>query len=190
MEPESLSHRLWQQARAGNSAAFEQLFALHTPRLLVLIRYRMSDRLKAILEPEDILQEAYLAAFRSLPDFAYTHDGAFIGWLCRIVENRLRDLHDYHTAAKRQTVERPARSATGPWTALQRSENRQRIERALGELSVEQREVLLLRYFEGLTAIEVATRIGKTAGAVRSLTARALLELGRILNTETGRADT
>ena len=60
MEPESLSHQLWNRARAGDAAAFEQLFALHTPRLLVLIRYRMSDRLRGVLEPEDILQEAYL----------------------------------------------------------------------------------------------------------------------------------
>ena len=49
------------------------------------------------------------------------------------------------------------------------------------ELVVEDRQVLLLRFFEGLSAEETGQRLARTAGAVRKLTARALVELGRQL---------
>ena len=47
----------------------------------------------------------------------YTDDAAFTRWLCRIIENRIRDLGDYHAAKKRQPIDLPRSSGTGPVTA-------------------------------------------------------------------------
>jgi RNA polymerase sigma-70 factor (ECF subfamily) len=135
--------------------------------------------LREKIEPEDVLQEAYLSAHRSFADFEYTDDGAFLRWLCRIIDNRLRDAHDYFTAKKRQEVPVPRSALTGPVTALNRVENRERVENALRQLSDEHREVLLLRYFGGLSAEEAGQRMNRSAGAVRNLAARALVELGK-----------
>jgi RNA polymerase sigma-70 factor (ECF subfamily) len=164
------------------------LFARHADRLLVYVRARLGAALREKLEAEDILQEAFLAALKSFESFEYTDDGAFLRWMCRIIENRQRDAHDHFAARKRQQVFLPKSAPTGPLTALGRAENSERMERALSELSPEHREVLLLRYFEGLTAEEAGERMHRSAGAIRSLSARALVELGKRLPPQEGSA--
>lgn len=181
MEPESITKQLWRQAKAGDGVAFEQLFALHTDRLLVFVRAKLGGTLRDRIEPEDVLQDAYVAALKSFDEFQYSDDGAFLRWMCRIVDHRLRDAHDYFKAKKRQAVEIPRSSPTGPVTALGRAENRQQIQAALEKLSDEHREVLLLRYFEGLSAEDAGARMNRSAGAIRNLAARALAELGQHL---------
>lgn len=178
VDPESITHELWRQAKAGDQSAYERLFSLHADRVLVFIRARLG-KLRAKIEPEDVLQDAYLAAHQSFDQFEYTNDGAFLRWLCRIVDNRMRDSHDYFTAKKRQEVPVPRSAITGPVTALHRVENREQIENALSQLSDEHRDVLLMRYFEGLSAEETGQRMNRSDGAVRSLAARALIELGK-----------
>lgn len=179
MEPESITKGLWRQAKAGDRSAFERLFALHVDRLLVFVRAKLGGALREKIEPEDVLQEAFVAALKCFDDFEYTDDGAFLRWMCRIIDHRLRDAHDYFTAKKRQQVSLPKSAPTGPVTALGRAENRQQIEAALARLSDEHREVLLLRYFEGLSTDEAGQRMNRTAGAIRNLAARALAELGK-----------
>jgi RNA polymerase sigma-70 factor (ECF subfamily) len=189
VEPVSITRILWRQARAGDKAAYERLFSLHADRALFFIRSRLGG-LREKIEPEDVLQDSYLAAHRSFEDFDYTDDGAFLRWLCRIIDNRLRDAHDYFTAKKRQEIPVPRSALTGPVTALQRVENREKIERALQQLSEEHREVLLLRYFGGLSAAETGQQMNRTAGAIRSLTVRAMVELGKHLKTVKSRVGT
>ncbi len=180
MEPESIAKKLCEQAKAGNTAAYEQLFGLCADRLLMFIRLRMGS-LQGKVEAEDVLQDTYLAAHRGFADFHYDSDGAFLRWLCRIVDNRLRDAVDYFAAEKRQPVVIPRSTQTGPFTALKRLEQQQRIEQAMREMSPEHQQVLLLRYFQGLSAEEAGKVMGRNANAIRSLTARALGQLGKHL---------
>jgi RNA polymerase sigma-70 factor, ECF subfamily len=172
---------LWHQARAGDRAAYDRLFARHADRALLFIQARLGPKLREKVEGCDVLQDAYLAAHRAFADFEYTDDGAFLRWLCRIIENRIRDLGDQFGAHKRQPVELPHSDPTGPSTALDRAEHRAVVARALDRLDGDYRQVLLLRYFEGLSAEEAGRRMGRSAGAVRKLTARALAELGKHL---------
>jgi RNA polymerase sigma-70 factor (ECF subfamily) len=181
MEPESITKALWRQAKAGDRAAFERLFALHTDRLLVFVRAKLGAALRAKIEAEDVLQDAFVAALKSFNDFEYTDDGAFLRWMCRIIDHRLRDAHDFFAAKKRQEIALPKSAPTGPVTALGRAENRQQIEAGLTRLSDEHREVLLLRYFEGLSAEDAGERMNRSAGAIRNLAARALVELGKLM---------
>lgn len=183
MEPESITRRLWRRARSGDAEAFDELFGLHTERLLVFVRARLGGALREKLDPEDVLQEAYLAAVKRFDEFEYSDDGAFIRWMCRIIENRLRDGHDHFCAQKRQAVPVPKSFPTGPVSALVRAEDRRRLEESLSRLSDEHREVLLLRYFEGLDSEQAGQRMGRSAGAIRNLAARALVELGKQLRT-------
>jgi RNA polymerase sigma factor (sigma-70 family) len=103
--------------------------------------------------------------------------------MCRIIDNRLRDANDYFLAKKRQEVVVPRSAPTGPVTAMGRAENRQQVEAALAKLGDEYREVLLLRYFQGLSAEEAGLRMERSPGAIRSLCTRALVELGKHLGT-------
>jgi RNA polymerase sigma-70 factor (ECF subfamily) len=177
----SITRTYYEKARAGDREAYNRLFALHMDRALFFIRARLGPRLREKLESQDVLQDAYLAAHRDFENFEYTDEGSFTRWLCRIIENRICDLGDYFGAHKRQSVQLPRADPTGPVTALDRAEHRQKVARALDRLSDDHRQVLLLRYFEGLSAEQTAERMGRSAGAVRKLTARALLALGEEL---------
>lgn len=178
---QTITHTLWTQARAGDRAAYDRLFALHSDRARMFIRARLGPQLREKLECDDVLQEAYLAAHRAFDQFQYTDEGSFTRWLCRIIDNRIRDLGDHFGALKRQAVDLPLSDPTGPVTALDRVEHRAKVARGLNELADDHRQVLLLRFFEGLSAEETAERMGRTAGAVRKLAARALAELGKRL---------
>jgi RNA polymerase sigma-70 factor (ECF subfamily) len=180
---DSITRTLWLKARDGDREAYDRLFALHADRALLYIRARLGPKLRSSVESQDVLQEAYLAAHTAFGQFDYTDEGAFTRWLCRIIENRIRDQGDYLGARKRQAVELPKPDpATGPVTAADRAERRDSIARGLDRLSEDHRQVLLLRYFEGLSAEEAGERMGRTAGAIRKLTARALTELGGVLS--------
>jgi RNA polymerase sigma-70 factor (ECF subfamily) len=177
----SVTKTLWEQARGGDRNAYDQLFSLHADRALLFIRARLGPKLREKVESVDVLQEAYLAAHQAFAGFEYTGEDAFSRWLCRIIDNRLRDLGDHFAAQKRQPVEIPRSAPTGPATKLNRAEHREKVLRVLDELSDEHRQVLLLRYFEGLSAEDVGRQMGRSAGAVRKLTARALVEMGKKL---------
>jgi RNA polymerase sigma-70 factor (ECF subfamily) len=181
MASEPVTFILWQRARVGDRAAYDRLFNLHTDRALLFIRARLGPALRGRVEAQDVLQDAYLAAHTAFSQFEYTDEGSFLRWLCRIIDNRIRDLGDYFTAAKRQAVELPRSDPTGPISALDRVEHRQKVAAALDHLDDDHRQVLLFRYFEGLSAEETGARMNRTAGAVRKLTARALVELGKRL---------
>jgi RNA polymerase sigma-70 factor (ECF subfamily) len=175
---ESITRNLCDQARAGSREAYDRLFALHSDRALLFIRARLGRKLRESVESQDVLQDAYLAAHQAFSKFEYTDDGAFTRWLCRIIEHRLCDLGDHFGALKRQAVALPQSNPTGPVTAADRAEHRERIAQTLESLDDDHRQVLLLRFFEGLSAEETGARMDRTAGAVRKLTARALIELG------------
>lgn len=183
MSPVSVTYELWRRAKAGEKKAFDDLFSIHTERLLVFIGARLGQRLRARIEPQDILQEAYASAWQGISQFNYSDDGAFLKWICCIVDHRLRDANDYFNAAKRQVQEIPQSAPTGPVTALARAENRERLEAALTQLSDEHREVILLRYFQGLSAEEAGERMQRSTGAIRNLLSRALVELGKYLKS-------
>jgi RNA polymerase sigma-70 factor, ECF subfamily len=179
MQPESIAKQLWRKASQGDQAAYEELFSQHVDRLMIYIRARMGNQLRARIEPADVLQDAYLAAHRAFATFEYTTEGSFFHWICRIVNNRLRDAADHFSAKKRQPEELIISWPTGPQTAVARAESRQHLEQALQQLSLEHRDVILFRYFEGLSAEETGVRMNRSAGAVRNLLSRALVELGK-----------
>jgi RNA polymerase sigma-70 factor (ECF subfamily) len=172
---------LWERARTGDREAYDLLFRRHADRALLFIRARLGPRLREKVESVDVLQDAYLAAHRDFAGFAYTDEGAFLRWLCRIIDHRICDLGDHFGARKRQRADQPPSAPTGPSTALARAEHRAKVAAALDALSEDHRQVLLLRYFEGLSAEETGQRMGRSAGAVRKLAARALTELGKLV---------
>ena len=177
----SITHDLWLKARNGDREAYDRLFGLHADRALLFIRARLGPRLREKVESVDVLQDAYLAAHQAFDQFEYADEGAFLRWLSRIIDNRIRDLGDHFAARKRQPVPLPRSDPTGVLTALGRAEDRQKIAHGLDALDEDHRQVLLLRFFQGLSAEETGQQMGRTAGAVRKLTARALVELGRQL---------
>jgi RNA polymerase sigma-70 factor (ECF subfamily) len=178
---DSITRTLCTQAQAGDRRAYDQLFALHKERALLFIRARLGPHMRAKVESMDILQDAYLAAHKGFDQFEYADDGSFLRWLCRIIENRIRDANAYFGAQKRQHIDLPQSDPTGPVTAFERTQNRAQVLAALDRMNDDYRQVLLLRYFEGCSAEEAGRLMQRSPGAIRNLTSRALVELGKRL---------
>lgn len=175
------------RAGAGDDEAFEKLFATIAERALTFVRLRLGPGLRGEVESLDVLQDAYGAAFAALPGFEYRSDRAFVRWFYRLIENRIRSLAQHHGAAKRRApgiptpvsriLERSA-SITGPVAALERRQRREALVAAVGKLAPDEREVLLLRYFQEREIAEIVELSGHGTRTVHRLLARAITKLG------------
>ena len=178
------------RAQAGDRAAYARLITAVADRVRLYARLRLGPRLRAEADTEDVLQEAWLEAHRSLGGFRWQGEGSFTRWVNRIVEHKIRGLLDHHGAAKRRLPGPPvpvhsgvahAAPAPGPATAAAGNEAGARLLVAMDALGEEERNVLLLRFHLGLTLDEAAHSLGKSVGATRRLLGRALLDLAQRL---------
>jgi RNA polymerase sigma factor (sigma-70 family) len=182
------NQRLFQSAQAGDPEAFGVLFGSCADRVLLYIRMRMSTGLKARIEPEDILQETGLAAFRDIGALEPRGRGAFSRWLCAVAENRIRDARDYHGAQKRSAagtqegitlvLDGLLRSATGPLSAAARQETHGLLQEKLEALPEDERAAVVMRFFGGLTVTAISKELAMSESAARRLMARATVHLG------------
>jgi RNA polymerase sigma-70 factor (ECF subfamily) len=144
-------------ARNGDEAAFRRLYQRHTPRLyLVALRLVGGNEMDA----EDVVQESWLRAVRTLTTFRW--DAAFATWLIAIGINVARE-----TLRKRS----PAPDEDGlPERASPpvHHEGRLDLERAIGRLPAGYRTVLVLHDVEGWTHGAIGERLGISAGTSKS----------------------
>jgi len=186
---------LLSQARAGNSGAFDRLVERHQDRIYgLLLRLTGSPE-----EAEDLAQECFLRACRSLSQFQ--GGSAFYTWLYRIALNLARS--ERRSKQRRREMEVPvaalasggkrgeeagredpegggiemAAVQSGPEEEAARREMADRVQQALGELSPEHREVVVLRDVEGMEYEEIAGLAGVSREAVKSRLHRARGEL-------------
>ncbi len=127
---------------------------------------------------DDVMQVAYLAAFRALPSFR--HDSSVSTWLHRIVYTTALN----HVRANRRRLHRDNWSgrraaATDLATAVS---DRLDIARALGQLPVEQRSALLLVDGQGFSYDEAAAVLGVAAGTIASRLSRARAHVRAVLD--------
>jgi RNA polymerase sigma-70 factor (ECF subfamily) len=191
-ETESLLRRL----REGEREALALLFNYYRPRLRQLVRLRMDTRLAARVDPSDVLQEAYLDAARQVQKYLRQPKVAFFVWLRGLTWERLLNLQRDHLGAQRRAVHRelplPAESSVllaqqllapgpSPSQGLLQKELRQRVQQALGQLAPTDREVILMRHFEGLSNREVAQVLGLSDSGATVRYGRALFRLKEIL---------
>src|SRR4051794_14178893 len=73
--------RLLERIQEGDSAAFEELLARHRPLLRQLVEIRLDSRLRARVDPSDIVQDAHLEAYRRMADFLQRKPMPFRLWL-------------------------------------------------------------------------------------------------------------
>lgn len=186
------SKRLVDHAAAGDPQALDQLFARCQPRLRRLIALKAGTALRHA-ELDDLVQEAYLEATRQFGDYTYQGPDSFFRWLATIAMNRLANLQRMAAAHKRdRRLERPLQGdgstllpggvtpqdiGPGPRTITVGAEAQARLDAALGTLSADDREVILLGRVQGMSLQEIADRMGRTRNAVALLLSRALRKL-------------
>jgi len=172
--------RLVEQARAGDRWAFAGLFEhFHEP----VYRFVMS-RVQRESDAEDLTQLVFVKALEALPRYE-SRGIPFGGWLFRLARNAVIDF----VRARREhadlatAVERPAPDAGPAELAATRAEIAE-VAAALAVLTADQREVIALRFFAGLSARDAAAAMGRQEGTIRGLQFRAIGTLRRQLGID------
>jgi RNA polymerase sigma-70 factor (ECF subfamily) len=188
---------LLRQIRAGDRQAFEQLFARHRAYLHRLAELRLDPRLCSRVDPSDVVQETHLEALNRLETYLRRQALPFRLWLRQIACDRALKARRQHLGTARRSLGRevplPERSSvvlarrlltggSSPSQELDQRELAGRLRQAVAQLPLADREVILLRHFEGLSTREVALLLGLDPAAASKRHGRALLRLHRILS--------
>lgn len=160
-------------AQQGEMAAFEELVVRHRDKIYARAYSMMRNEEEAI----DLSQEAWVKGWQRLRQFQ--GESSFGTWMTRIVINLCLDQLRKHKRQRTDSIEAMDEESGGverqmpvvtvnPTAGLERGELRQRIDRALGQLSYEHRTVLVLHEFEELEYKEIAKVMGCSIGTVMS----------------------
>jgi RNA polymerase sigma-70 factor (ECF subfamily) len=197
MPEPTATHALLQRVQTGDKEALNELYNRYLMRVLAAVRARLGAELRGKLESWDVVQDALLASLKDVQSFNQTSEGAFLNWLAKIVENRIREQLDYFRAEKRDhRLERPlagprSDESSVPLDIPERncaptasqvlilSDDLARLERAMDQLPEESRELIVAVKIEGRTYLEIAEASGKSPDAVRMQVNRAMLALAK-----------
>lgn len=169
-----------EKARTGDRSAFESLVAECRATIEGHVRTRIGTYLRDKVSPEDVLQEAYARAWKSIAGLRGQDERAVRGWFKTIAEHVILDFVSRH---RRTDViflpepRDPVHPQASPSKVLRREERFVRLREALDSLSPEHREVVVLVRIEGLKIKEAAERMNRTPNAVVKLLSRALQKL-------------
>lgn len=198
-EPDT--EELLARAKQGDERAGVEAIARQRERLKKMLGHRMDRRLKARLDPSDVIQESMIVASQRLGEFFRQERVPFYVWLRSLTFERLVDMQRAHLYAKRRSVSREERSvlslpdesvaelasrlvdvAGDPRAGMVREELRGRVRNALDRLSPDDREVLVLRHLEQLSVAETAGALGVKESTVKVRALRALKKLRELLS--------
>jgi RNA polymerase sigma-70 factor (ECF subfamily) len=179
-DEESLARR----AQQRDPAALTQIYEENFDRIYRYIVLKIGDRTEA----EDMTQQVFLNALKSLPSFKW-QGMPFSAWLYRIAHNQIVDY--LRKKSRRATVTLDESLAVGdsddPRQVTERKIEIEELARATQKLTQAQREVVSLRFTGELSIAEVARIMGKSEGAIKALQHSAIAALRRVLAVEMGR---
>jgi RNA polymerase sigma-70 factor (ECF subfamily) len=152
---------LVERAQRGDHEAFDAIATAAYHRLYAVSRRILRDGYAA----EDVVQEALVRAWRDLPGLREPE--RFDAWLHRLL---IRACQDHVRGQRRRPLQVPILDIDGPIATdeIARLADRDELERAFLELSVEHRAVLVLTHYVGLPASDIAAILGIPPGTVYS----------------------
>ncbi len=173
------------RASTGDRQAFGELYHQYVDKIYRYVYFKVGQQGDA----EDITSQTFLRAWDAIGDYEW-RDHPFGAWLFRIAHNLVVDYH----RARRETVPlddaspqlegRASRDSLRPEGALAGIIAGDRVRKAIAQLTDEQQQVLVLRFYEGLSTGETALLMGKRSGAIRGLQFRALSALRELLDRQ------
>jgi RNA polymerase sigma-70 factor (ECF subfamily) len=170
--------RLVERAQDGERDALEELYLIHFDRIYSYLHMSVGNRHDA----EDLTTQTFLKMLEAIGRFRW-QSAPFSAWLFRIAHNLAMD---HFRAARRSQPEEEVPEPPGSEEASAEEEAMQSIGRQsmlelIDKLSAEQQQVLTLKFVFNFPNAEVATILGKTEGAIKSLQHRALVSLQKQL---------
>jgi len=165
---------LVERAQRGDRRALEDLYLIHFDRIYSYLHVSVGNRYDA----EDLTTQTFLKMLESIKRFRW-QSAPFSAWLFRIAHNLAMD---HFRASRRwqpeeEVPEPPGETEPSAEIAAFQSIGRQSMLELIENLSQEQKQVLTLKFVFNLPNGDVATILGKTEGAIKSLQHRALVSL-------------
>ena len=170
---------------SGDRNAISRLIERHSRRVRDYINMMVKDRDVA----EDIFQETFIKAVRVIDEGRYTDNGKFLSWILRIAHNQVIDHFRAQRQSKAVTESEAGYDVLGTLRSAERtvedsmvSDQIERDVRALVELlPAEQREVVMLRYFSGLSFKDIAEQTEVSINTALGRMRYALINLRRMI---------
>lgn len=185
--------------KEGGLAALGDVFDAISPRLLRMVDFRLDPRLSGRVEPEDVIQEAYLETAKRIEEYRARPTVSFFVWVRQITwqcligvqrrhfgemrspKREVRYSGGEHSRAHFSIARQLIGGVTSPSQKAIREEQVSLLRAALDGMDETDREVLALRHFEHLTNSEVAQTLELSTTAASNRYVRALARLGEIL---------
>jgi RNA polymerase sigma-70 factor (ECF subfamily) len=179
--------------RRGDRQALDELLAAHRDYLRAFVALRLDPRLRTRVDESDVVQEAYLVATRRIVDYLTRRPMGFRLWLRQTTLECLLQLRRHHlgadcrAAGRELSLSDPSAlllagrllPADSPGGVARERERVELVRRAVTDLPDDDREVILLRVYEGLANGEAAAVLGLHPDAASKRFARALIRLRR-----------
>ena len=164
-------------AKALDERVWKEIFDTYYVRIWTFLRYRVGN----ISAAEDLASQVFVEAVAGID--RYTYRGIPLGaWLFRIARNVSSDY-----LRKQMRHERAAAEAAAESDRSQPSEpdvDVEQLMQALTQLTDDQRQVVVLRFFSDLSTADTATVMRKTPGSIKALQHRALASMRRALTAD------
>jgi RNA polymerase sigma-70 factor (ECF subfamily) len=179
---------LLERLRAGDASARERLVARYLPRLTRWAHGRLPAGARDLSDTQDLVQVTLVRVLSHLEGFEHGGSGSLLGYLQQALLNILRN--EIRRARRRgEHGELPdelaADDADSPLAQAAGRESLERYERALGQLTRRQQELIVMRMELGLDYDEMAAELGSTRDAVRMALRRAIAGLVEVLSDGT-----
>lgn len=168
------------RAQSRDPGAISDIYTHYARLILRYIYLRVGERELA----QDLTQEVFIKVIHGIARFEYRDEKSFLGWLYTIAANVL---------SSHQRRRRPRSTSLDHQDQLidQRSQDNARIitdrvalQQAIGQLTSDQQQVLVLRFFADMSNSEIAGLLRRTEGAIKALQHRAIHSLQRIMDRE------
>lgn len=167
------------RAQMADRTAWDEIFQRNYRRVYTFVYTRVGD----VHSAEEITADVFVEAWKGIRRFTY-RGVALISWLYQIAHNLLADFFRKRGRARTQPLDENEANVADPRDEAQNVADLQSVSAALKKLTVEQQQVLVSRFVEGMSLAETARAMGKRENAVKALEYRALRSVRRILGTE------
>ncbi|HCE18410.1 MAG TPA: RNA polymerase subunit sigma-70 [Anaerolinea thermolimosa] len=167
------------RAQRGSTEATGQLYERHYQSIFRYLAYRTGDLRAA----EDLTGDVFLKMLEALPNFR-VGTASFRTWLFQIARNLAIDHYRRNRNRPVQPLEEvfPA-DGEHPEDVAQRQLTGELLRQALSRLPDDQRDVVLMRFVEGMPLAEVAAALHRSEDAIKGLQRRALINLRTLLES-------
>lgn len=169
---------LIERTAIGDTEAFGELYNIFVERIYRYLFYQVRDKMTA----EDILQETFVKVWRAIRS-SKVNSQTFVSWLYRIAHNQMVDTirRNHRHLSVVEKIENNYDSKVPEYVVDTEQRDLLRIVDILPQM---QKQVIILKFIEGLSNSEIGQVIGKSQGAVRILQMRALALMRKQLETE------